>query len=182
MLSPFMLDENLERRNKQPKYVREKSISDVSKVINVIAADGGSKFKTDSMLKSCGGELRKNLTHFQKNLLPNKSEKLVHQCRFLHHSNPFTALGPFKLEIVHHAPFIMIFHEIFTEEDCDYLVEWAKPRLSRKREVVLDEDQKKTKNEYLTRTTVSIKGLVLCNNNNFLDKNCPQKCPSLDAL
>ena len=73
----------------------------------------------------------------------------------LHHKNPDTNLGPFKLEILHHEPFIMIFHELFTDEDTNHLVDWARPKLSRKIDGILEKDQVKKKTDYLTRTIVS---------------------------
>ena len=156
VFNTYLLNENLEKRKKQPKYVKAKDMIDVNKIKDSIKDDGASKFKTDSMLKTCGGKTRKNMAYLRNSNLPNVSENRTHKCRHLHHKDPYSKLGPFKLEILHHEPFIMIFHEMFTEEDTDYLVDWARPRLSRKREKVEDKDQKKTKNEHLTRTTVSI--------------------------
>jgi hypothetical protein len=156
VFSPYLLNENLEKQKKQPKYVKTKSIIDVDQILDVIKDDGAAKFKTDSMLKTCGGKTRKNIVTLRGSYLDNVSEKNFHKCRHLHHKDPYTKLGPFKLEILHHEPFIMIFHEMFTEEDTKYLVDWAKPKLSREREIVLEEDQIKKKNEHLTRTTVSI--------------------------
>ena len=79
-----------------------------------------------------------------------------HKCVLVHHGNPFTKLGPFKIEIVYHSPFFMIIHELFTEEDINYLVDWARPRLSRTRQIVLAEDNgRRPKNEWRTRKTVS---------------------------
>ena len=51
---------------------------------------------------------------------------------------------------------MMIIHELFTEEDTAYLVDWATPRLSRTRQISLAEDDgKRPKNEWRTRKTVS---------------------------
>ena len=51
----------------------------------------------------------------------------------VHHKNPYTKLGPFKIAYVHHNPCFLIIHDLLTEEDMDYLKDWATPRLSRKR-------------------------------------------------
>ena len=80
-----------------------------------------------------------------------------HKCILVHHRDPFTKLGPFKIELAYHSPLIMIIHELFTEEDTDYLVDWATPRLSRTRQIVLDEDNgRRPKNEWMYRKTVII--------------------------
>ena len=130
---------------------------DVEKITDSLKDDGAAKFKTDSMLKSCGGKTRKNMGTLRGKYRHSKvSEKLTHKCRHIHHKDPYSKLGPFKLEIVHHEPFIMIIHELFTDEDTNIFVNWARPRLSRKRENVLEEDQKKKKNEHLTRKTESM--------------------------
>ena len=51
---------------------------------------------------------------------------------------------------------MMIIHELFTKEDTTYLVDWARPRLSRTRQISLAEDDgRRPKNEWRTRKTVS---------------------------
>ena len=140
--------------NEDDDVVREKLI-DAEHIIEAVLNDGAAKFRTDSMLKSCGGILRKTL-HYLNNGVRSKSEGDIHRCRLVHHKDPYTKLGPFKLEIVHNNPFLMLIHELFTEEDRNYLVEWARPRLSRKREITLAEDRVKNKNAWMSRKTVSI--------------------------
>ena len=156
VFNQYLLDENLDKRKKQPKYVKSEDMIDVGKITESLKDDGAAKFKTDSMLRSCGGKTRKNMVKLRGTNHPKVSEKLIHKCRQIHHNDPYSKLGPFKLEIVHHEPFIMIFHELFTDEDTNFFVDWARPRLSRKREDILEEDQKRKKNEHLTRKTVSI--------------------------
>ena len=155
VFSPYMLDENLERKKKQPKFVTTEKLIDAEHIIDAVVNDGAAKFKTDSMLKSCGGILRKNLNYLN-NGVRSKSEGDIHKCRLVHHKDPYTKLGPFKLEIVHNNPFLMVIHELFTEEDRNYLVDWARPRLSRNREITLAEDRVKNKNAWMSRKTVSI--------------------------
>merc|ERR1711915_946647 len=55
-------------------------------------------------------------------------------CKLIHHSDPYTKLGPFKMEFASNRPLIVIFHEILTEEDIRHFLEFATPRLSRNRE------------------------------------------------
>ena len=49
----------------------------------------------------------------------------------------------------------MVIHELFTPEDTNYLVDFARPRLSRKRDIVNAEDKTFRKAEELNRQTVS---------------------------
>ena len=78
-----------------------------------------------------------------------------HKCILVHHRDPFTQLGPFKTELAYHSPLIMIIHELFTPEDTDYLMDWATPRLSRTRQIKLEEDNGwRPKNEWMYRKTV----------------------------
>ena len=78
-----------------------------------------------------------------------------HKCILVHHGNPYSKLGPFKIEMAYNSPMFMIIHELFTEEDINYLVDWARPRLSRTRQIVLAEDNgRRPKNEWRTRKTV----------------------------
>ena len=57
---------------------------------------------------------------------------------------------------------MMITHELFTEEDTAYLVDWARPRLSRTRQISLAEDDgRRPKNEWRTRKTVSSQSSTL---------------------
>ena len=65
--------------------------------------------------------------------VPYPSEISNHKCVMVHHKNPYTKLGPFKIEYLHHNPFFLIIHDLLTEEDMAYLKDWATPRLSRKR-------------------------------------------------
>ena len=61
----------------------------------------------------------------------------------------------FPVEVVNHSPFMMILHELLTEEDMEFLVTWARPRLSRERKITHPEDRgRRPKNEWRTRTTV----------------------------
>ena len=49
----------------------------------------------------------------------------------------------------------MVIHELFTPEDTNYLVDWARPRLSRRRDIVNAEDKTFRKAGELNRQTVS---------------------------
>ena len=95
------------------------------------------------MLQTCGGGRVQQPQALNKVYVPNPPEMDNHRCVRVHHKDPYTKLGPFKIEYVHHNPFFLIIHDLLTEEDMDYLKTWATPRLSRKRDVQRDveEDQ-----------------------------------------
>ena len=59
-------------------------------------------------------------------------------------------IGPFKTEILHHRPMFIMFHELFTDGDIDFFVNWAKPRLTQKREILLSEDKWGNRNVHKT--------------------------------
>ena len=66
-----------------------------------------------------------------------KAEKHKHRCTYIHHADPYLKLGPFKIEIMMSSPFRSIFHDILTDKEMDYLVDYASPRLSNARVVPL---------------------------------------------
>ena len=87
-----------------------------------------------------------------------------HKCILVHQRDPFSQLGPFKIEVAYHNPSIVIIHELFTEEDTDYLVDFATPRLSRTRQIKHGEDDGwRPKNEWMYRKTVK----SITNNSNL---------------
>lgn len=64
-----------------------------------------------------------------------KAERRFHKCRFIHHSDPYVKLGPFKVEILLDKPMRTIFHDILTEDEMNFLVDYSKPKLSNVRQV-----------------------------------------------
>ena len=142
-LRPYLLDDDLDKRSKQPKYIRTGEVSHAENIFPSFEID--CQFvKTSSMLQSCGGARIKEPATLNKNppVLPNPPEINNHRCVFAHHKDPFTKLGPFKIEYVHHNPFFLIIHELLTEEDMDYIKAWATPRLSGKRQITQSDHQR----------------------------------------
>ena len=60
-------------------------------------------------------------------------EKPFHRCTYLHHSDPYLKLGPFKIEMFMSSPLRLIFHDILSEREMDFLIEYSTPRLSNAR-------------------------------------------------
>ena len=137
------MDDDLDKRSKQPKYIRTGEVNHAENIFPSFEID--CQFvKTSSMLQSCGGARIKEPETLNKNppVLPNPPEINNHRCVLGHHKNPFTKLGPFKIEYVHYNPFFLIIHELLTEEDMDYIKVWATPRLSGKRQITQSDHQR----------------------------------------
>ena len=79
-----------------------------------------------------------------------RTDLSLQKCQLVHHDNPYTKLGPFKTEIVHNSPVFVIFHELFTNDDIEYVINWATPRLSTERERRLQEDLNIRKSDWKT--------------------------------
>ena len=144
-LRPYLLDDNLDKRSKQPKYVKSGKVNHPENILPSVMNDGGQYLMRSSMLQSCGGVRVKENQALNRAYVPNIPEGNTHKCVLVHHKNPYTKLGPFKIEYVHHDPFFLIIHDLLTEEDMEYLKVWATPRLSRKRQIYegASEDQVK---------------------------------------
>ena len=60
-------------------------------------------------------------------------EQLWKPCQLLHHQNPYLKLGPFKEEIYSVIPYSVVFHDILTNTEIDFLKKESMPFLSRSR-------------------------------------------------
>ena len=60
-------------------------------------------------------------------------EQLWKPCQLLHHQNPYLKLGPFKEEIYSVIPYSVVFHDILTNTEIDFLKKESMPNLSRSR-------------------------------------------------
>ena len=127
--NPYFLDEQLKKRGKQPKFVKDLRHQDYD--MSLIIKYGGDFFDMQKMMDGCRGfnSLRS---------APKSEVKTDIKCNFVHHSDPYVKLGPFKMEFASRSPHIVVFHEIMTEEDINHFVEFATPRLSRSRENLPD--------------------------------------------
>ena len=112
-----MLDKNLRRKKKQPKFIKSGDHINVLKMVESMRNDNGHYARTSAMLQACGG-FRYNTIQFlnfmmtfillfvfrltNHQLLINyinirPPEKNNHKCRLLHHGQPGSKLAPFKL-------------------------------------------------------------------------------------
>ena len=60
-------------------------------------------------------------------------EQLRKPCRLLHHQNPYLKLGPFKEEMYSVVPYSVVFHDILTDAEVDFMKAESTPKLSRAR-------------------------------------------------
>ncbi len=51
-------------------------------------------------------------------------------CRYLNHKSPYLMLGPFKMEEIHHDPFLVQFYDFLTDEETEELKTLASDKLS----------------------------------------------------
>jgi hypothetical protein len=40
----------------------------------------------------------------------------------------FSGLGPFKVEVVNNSPYMSVIHELFTEEEIQWMIDYSIPR------------------------------------------------------
>ena len=54
-MSPYLLDDNLDKRRKQPKYIKAGKVNTPENILPSVMNDGGQYAMRSSMLQSCGG-------------------------------------------------------------------------------------------------------------------------------
>ena len=59
--------------------------------------------------------------------------RVLHFSRFLHHDNPYLKLGPFKEEQYSAMPYSVIFHDILSDTEINFLIEESRKNLTRTR-------------------------------------------------
>ena len=82
IIHPYLVDKDLKKKKKQPKYVTE------GKLLTKSLKNAKDDLKADYIfMKVCReGRQRPRLVHTKEV-----------NCRFLHHQNPYLKLGPFKV-------------------------------------------------------------------------------------
>ena len=111
---PYMINKKLTRKKKQPDFVLNGE-----SVQAKISADVGNDW---FFLKIC---------REGKFLAAVKQPTAF--CRYLHHSNPYLKMGPFKEEKLSTLPYAVIFQDILTEKEMEFLKTTSAPQLSRTR-------------------------------------------------
>ena len=109
-----MVNKKLTRKKKQPNFVLNGAVAK-AKVQNDVGNDW-------FFLKICR-EGRFLAAVKQPNTF----------CRYLHHSNPYLKLGPFKEEKLSSLPYAVIFQDMLSEKEMKFLKTTSVPQLSRTR-------------------------------------------------
>ena len=87
VIKPFLIDDDLEKKKKQPKFVKNMIMTKEIKMEEF--------YSDDSFMKTC-----------QKGQMIERIVKSKEpECRFLHHMNPYLKLGPFKEEMKSERPY-----------------------------------------------------------------------------
>ena len=60
-------------------------------------------------------------------------ERPKQKCSWLHHEDPYLRLGPFKFEVRQIVPARAVYHDLLSEKEMSYLVDYSTPRLSNTR-------------------------------------------------
>ena len=112
LVKPFVINEDMSKKKKQPKFIKSMK----PKFHDTIPIDS-------LFMDTC--------THGQRLTRAFQTKEPI--CRFLHHQNPYLKLGPFKEELKSERPYAVVFHDILTDAEMDYLIKISIPKLSRKR-------------------------------------------------
>ena len=121
LVLPYLIDENLKKKKKQPAFVKENE--NIHPLIKNDQPKIDQNVKVDYFVEIC------RRGKIMPSLLPFKALK----CRFLHHKNPYLKLGPFKEEHVSQVPYAVVFHDILSDLEMDNLIDNARPMLSKSR-------------------------------------------------
>ena len=62
-----------------------------------------------------------------------------HKSTFVHRTNPFLQLGPFKIQVLSSPPIKLIVHDVFYEHEVEWMKEYAFRRLDTKAQVISPE-------------------------------------------
>lgn len=122
VLLPYILDEELERKKSQPKFVRSGDVKKMSHTFSM--THGGWFFDMQRLMDGCRGF---------DNSKTFETRASGQRCHLTHHRDPYTRLGPFKVEYANQEPLTVVIHGIMEPEDTEHFVKWATPRLSRNR-------------------------------------------------
>ena len=117
--NPVPFDEKLRKKKKFKKLQKiEQNSTDQYKFQVVHSLK--SEIITDQFNRLCRGE---------KLLKPEDLKDL--NCFYLHHKDPYTRLGPFKLDDQHSYPYITVFRDFFSDREMEYYKDISRDNLER---------------------------------------------------
>ena len=103
---PYLVDSNLKRKKKQPIFIDDGTT-------NIEKSDVDNDIGTEWMFM----EICKTGTITDRDI----PEKPMVYCRYLHHGNSYLKLGPFKEEHISSRPYSVVFHDILTDIEMNFL-------------------------------------------------------------
>ena len=107
---PYLLDKNLKRKKKQPLFINDGTTDIQEADVN---NDMGSEW---SFMETC--KMGK-ISHKRDSIITEKA--ILAYCQYLHHGNAYLKLGPFKEEQISSIPYSVVFHDILTDTEVDFL-------------------------------------------------------------
>lgn len=111
---PYLVDKDLNAAKNQPNHLMQSS-----KILTIT-----NPFQYDFYFRTVC-QIEGFTRHPDVSNLP--------KCGFLHHFDPYLRLGPFKVEVIERSPYLSILHDILTEEEIRWMIDYSKPRLSKMR-------------------------------------------------
>ena len=136
-LLPYLVDENLQRRKKQPKSL--KKVNWYERRLDDPTEFNGSLRKEDSFRRICSNNISEQFHS-------TKMEYL--QCHLVHHDDPYLKMAPLLLEQHRLKPYRMMLHKFLSDVEIDHLVAVSKPHLSKVREDAKDQSKRDVKTVY----------------------------------
>ena len=101
MILPYLIDSDLNRKRKQPKFIRHNNLTS-------LAQKEALPFES-SFMQICREGKVKTQQYYGNTKL---------HCRYLHHRDPYLKLGPFKEDQRSAIPYAVIFRDIFRGGSC----------------------------------------------------------------
>ena len=128
---PF--DEKLRKKKKYKAALKDKSTKRVERDRKIIPLF--SEFRNDTLEKfkpipelSFRDTFEDLCTGVE---MRNASLDADQHCHHLHHADPFSRLGPFKLEILEDQPYTTLIHDLMTESEMEHFKNYASDKLER---------------------------------------------------
>lgn len=135
----LLLKETLEKAKGQPESLRQANLEPniTTPRLDQIVADRRGKriygFETDYVWGEVKDDLFRSACRGKRtgNVFEGKSKQpFVPKCHFVHHFDPYQKMGPFYLEVQLYRPLRSIIHDIFTEKEMNWMIEYSRPKLS----------------------------------------------------
>ena len=121
-LLSYKIDKTLEKSAYQPDYVENGKVKELKEI-----DDRGYEWMffdacKNKWINTKGKGIRSSAYH--------------QTCRYLHHDNPFLKIGPFIEEQLSKSPYMVIYHDILTDKEIEYLIKESHSQLSKIRKEV----------------------------------------------